>query len=241
MRSALVVLIACSLSPAQVIIPNVQPRTSDIITRVYPIRHADPEAMRKVLAPFESNIQVDSALKALTVKAPARTMAEIEATVARFDVPTAAIRNIELTGYLLVSVDQEAGTIPPELDPVVAKLKSIFNYKAFQLLDTQSLRLRPGVPAEVTGSLGKEDAGKGISKLRVDSASITQDDKGPVIRLDGLRLTLQTLPCAGAKLTETGFTTNIDVREGQKAVVGKAKMDGSERTSVLVVTARIVE
>ena len=245
MKLAVPILLAAQfLAHGQVIVPNVQPRPSDLITRVYPIRHADPDALRKVLAPFESSIVVDAALKALTIKAPARTLTEIEAALARFDVPSAAVRNVELTGYLLISVDHDnALTLPSELEPVVAKLKNIFNYKGFALLDTQTLRLRPGSPSEVTGTVGKDDAGlgKSISKFRVDSAAISQDEKGSVVRLDGLKMTIQTLACAGSKPAETGFTTNIDVREGQKAVVGKAKMDGSERTSVLVVTARIVD
>jgi hypothetical protein len=239
----LVLIVSHGLLLAQVIVPDVQPRASDLITRVYPIRHVDPEALRKVLAPFQSKIEIDPTLKALTVKAPVRTMSEIEATLARFDVPSTALRNIEVTGYLLISVDQPAGMLAAELEPVVAKLKNIFNYKGFALLDTQTMRLRPGAPAEAIGMVGKdgEALGKSISKLRVESASIVQDEKGPVVRLDGLRLTLQTLPGASGKTSETGFTTNIDVREGQKVVVGKAKLDGSERTSVLVVTTRIVD
>jgi hypothetical protein len=35
--------------------------------------------------------------------------------------------------------------------------------------------------------------------------------------------------------------TNIDIREGQKVVVGKANIDGSNAALILVVTVKIVE
>jgi hypothetical protein len=40
---------------------------------------------------------------------------------------------------------------------------------------------------------------------------------------------------------DTGFNTGIDVREGQKVVVGKANIDGSNNAMTLVVTARVAE
>jgi hypothetical protein len=37
------------------------------------------------------------------------------------------------------------------------------------------------------------------------------------------------------------INTDVDVREGQKVVVGKANMDGSDRASIIVLTAKVVE
>jgi hypothetical protein len=40
---------------------------------------------------------------------------------------------------------------------------------------------------------------------------------------------------------DTGMSTDVDVREGQKVVVGKANMDGSDRASIVVLMAKVVE
>ena len=40
---------------------------------------------------------------------------------------------------------------------------------------------------------------------------------------------------------ETGINTDVDIREGQRVVVGKANMDGTDRASIVVLTAKVVE
>ncbi len=40
---------------------------------------------------------------------------------------------------------------------------------------------------------------------------------------------------------EVGINTDLDVREGQKVVVGKTNMDSSDRALIVVVTAKVVE
>ena len=46
---------------------------------------------------------------------------------------------------------------------------------------------------------------------------------------------------AGVQFIETGINTDVDIGEGQKVVVGKANMDGSDRASIVVLTAKVVE
>ncbi|HVN83075.1 MAG TPA: hypothetical protein VMW38_29095 [Terriglobia bacterium] len=40
---------------------------------------------------------------------------------------------------------------------------------------------------------------------------------------------------------DTGINTDLDVREGQKVVVGKATVDNSNNALFLVLTARVVD
>jgi len=39
----------------------------------------------------------------------------------------------------------------------------------------------------------------------------------------------------------TGLTTDIDIRDGQKVVVGKSDVNNGESPLILVVTAKVVE
>ena len=55
---------------------------------------------------------------------------------------------------------------------------------------------------------------------------------------------LSVIPIAsgqGFQYLDTGLNTDVDIREGQKVVVGKANMDGSDRASIVILTAKVVE
>jgi hypothetical protein len=64
---------------------------------------------------------------------------------------------------------------------------------------------------------------------------VTEAPEGRLIRLDNLNLTLRL---SGDR--EAGIRTEITVREGQRAVVGKSNM-GLGQSLILVVTAKVTE
>jgi hypothetical protein len=39
---------------------------------------------------------------------------------------------------------------------------------------------------------------------------------------------------------ETGVSTSIDIKEGQKAVIGRSSMQGPEKALFLVLTAKLI-
>jgi len=93
------------------------------------------------------------------------------------------------------------------------------------------------------------DGNKAINQVKFRSASVSTDAKGHAIRIDGLKVGLKIpVVSAGAgggqkqyQYLDTGINTDVDIREGQKVVVGKANMDGSDRASIVVLTAKVVE
>lgn len=88
-------------------------------------------------------------------------------------------------------------------------------------------------------------AGRLIQKLT--SAMKTVSPSGRSIRLDSLRASVVTptqVVVDGQPTTcmvDTGIRTDIDLREGQKAVIGKASISGGTETVFVVVTGSIVE
>jgi hypothetical protein len=75
----------------------------------------------------------------------------------------------------------------------------------------------------------------------MNKAVITSEGRERAIRIDGLNLVLgyalKGLPPHG----EAQITTSVDVREGQKVVVGKANMDSVDNALILVLTAQVIE
>ena len=144
------------------------------------------------------------------------------------------------------------------------QLRSVFGYTDFKLLDSTIVRVREGVSAETSGNAGQMDASQpgmppSFYQLRFKSARLTPGDKGNMIRIDGFRFGVRIpyatgsfQPGAGGQgvsplvstqyqFSEVGFNTELDVREGQKVVVGKSKVDSSGSAFVLVVTAKAVD
>jgi hypothetical protein len=40
---------------------------------------------------------------------------------------------------------------------------------------------------------------------------------------------------------DTGFTANLDIKEGQKVVIGKTGIEGSQSALILVATGKVVD
>jgi hypothetical protein len=232
-----------------------------LLSHVYQLKYADPKGLVKLLSPYApqigGSVLFDEQLKALAITTRKDAFPEIEQIIKRFDVPPPPVLNIDLTIYLMSAQGTPSpGAVPPELEPVVKQLKNTFSYKSYQLIDTQVMRVRAGQGADVSGVVnGAPSVGpnKTISQLRFRSASVSTDEKGRAIRIDGLKVGFRT-PVAVAssgpgqgqgqtqfQYIDTGINTDVDVREGQKVVVGKANMDGSDRASIVVLTAKVVE
>jgi hypothetical protein len=112
---------------------------------------------------------------------------------------------------------------------VTDELKKVFSYKSFRLLDSILLRTQPGNKAVANGVIGKTPY-----SFTVQPSAVTDDPKGRLIRLDNLRLNMRV----GGD--DTGISTEITVREGQRVVVGKSNM-GTDESLILVVAAKVTE
>ena len=186
------------------------------------------------------------------IRARQGDLPEIEKIIQRLDVPPPPVQNIDVTIYLMSALGQPAaGAVPSELEGVVKQLKSTFSYKGYQLIDTQVIRVRAGQGGDASGVVENSSpvaGAKTVSQVKFRSASVSTDEKGRAIRIDNLRVGLRVpIPSSpnskpdSFQYIETGINTDVDIREGQKVVVGKANMDGSDRASIVVLTAKVVE
>jgi hypothetical protein len=179
--------------------------------KMFPLKYADSEQVRKLFSSYSYPMSTNRDFNVLTVTAPASFLAQVEAAVKQFDVAPVPPKNIELTVYLLTSADAPGpAPLPKELQE---------GYKAYHLADTQVIRTRPGQPADSSGVLP-------LSQVRFRAGWINSDEKGRIISFDGLRVQLKTL----------ALSEDIDLRENQLVVIGKASPDG-----LLVAVAKVSE
>jgi hypothetical protein len=243
--------------PAEPLAPTKPQATGErtqFVQKVFPIKQADVDAIARTLRIFGTSIDANRELRVIGVSAPAAMMPAIEETIRRLDVPPPAAKNVELTVYLLLASDQEAITssVPPDLESIVKQLKTTFAFKGFRTIDTLVVRSRDKQGADVKG-LAKLDAdipNPSTYTFGYKAASILSDDQGRSIRLDGLRfnggIMVKNAQVEGGSIVqyqarEAAFATDVDVREGQKIVVGKAAVGGTNSALILVITAKILE
>lgn len=219
----------------------------------------------------ETRVVENVALRAISVGTPEdRDMATAEELIKRYDVPRGAVtptgnRNIELVAYMLMAAPKgTAGeALPAELDPVAKQLKALFGYGDFRLLDSPMIRTREGVEAQSNGNAGIINPAlpnaSSTYSLRIKDTRVVPSERGNLIKLDGFRFgirvpypTASFQPGQGSQgvaplistqinYSDVGFNTELDIREGQKVVVGKAKVDNTGSAFILVLTAKAID
>ncbi len=226
--------------------------------------------IRGVCQSRETRVQENPSLRAISVGTPdSRDLTAAEELIKRYDVSAGAVpsgrRNIELVAYMLMAAPKgTAGdALPADLDAVAKQLKAVFGYGDLRLLDSAMVRIREGVPMESSGNAGIADPGTGntpaMYQMRIAKSFVMPSERGNVIKLDGFRFGVR-VPYSTANFksapdgqggravqstqvhySDVGFNTELDIREGQKVVVGKAKVDSSGSAFILVLTAKAVD
>jgi hypothetical protein len=151
-----------------------------------------------------------------------------------------AYANVELTVYIVsgYAQAQPAGKdeVPPDLSATLQQLRGIFTYKSYKLIEAITLRGRNWSGSEVAGDL----TDYGHYDFKYNRATITAETPHTV-RLDGLRLEItrrsrqQEAPAVVALVS-----TDIDIKEGQRTVVGKSAVNFSDAL-FLVIVPKVIE
>jgi hypothetical protein len=210
------------------------------VQKLFVLKYADPIQM-SVLLNLMGTVRTNTELHALTVSATASSMAAIEDAIKRLDVPTAAPQNIDLTVYLVAGGDDSTAVVPlpKELDSVVEQLRNNFPYKAYRLWDLLTMRTRTGQVVTLNSSGGSGDAPPNrvlvATSIMIGSTTIAGDG---TIRIN--RLQANSRVRGVAETTPVGITTDVDIKEGQKVVVGK-QSTGPNQALFLVLMAKVVQ
>jgi hypothetical protein len=202
------------------------------------------------LAPTNGMVISTSDNDHLILSGPKDTVAGFEEIIKQLDVAPVVKKDVETTVYMIVASTQavEAAPLTAELDPVVKQLKSIFNYKGFRLLESFVLRSRDGEHGDMGGflpPLANLPPGNKITYgFQYSKVSIEGNENARVAHFDRLRLYMKVPVATGTGTTslDPGISTDVDVPEGKKVVVGKTSaMEGPESALILVISAKVVD
>jgi hypothetical protein len=232
---------------AQAAVPNV---------KLIPLKHVATSTAMDLLTPFRqpgSPVRIDEARgsRLLAISGSPDAIAVVEEYIKKFDVPPpppppfVPQKNVEVTAYMLLGVSEaeSADLAPPaDLAGVVKQLRGMFPFKSYWLVETMIVRGRENNGGEASGVMAMPAADKSLYQFKYARAVIVPDEKGRIVRLDGVRIgaRIPYTSGAGVQYLDTGVNTDVDLREGQKVVVGKTSVPG-QTSLFLVLTARVVE
>lgn len=221
---------------------------SPAVQKLFILKYADPAQLKGLLTVFGANVTPNVLLHALAVVTSPEIMPAIEDAIKRLDVPTQPPpepKNIELTAYFVIGGDSEtvAGSAPPkDLDSVVTQLRNSFPFKNYRVMDVLTLRTREMLPADSTGTPGGLASGlpDSSTSFRIRSAQVN----GNSVRLDGMKASARVAMPAGQgpstnyQFQNLALDADVDVKEGQKVVVGRLSIH--DQALFLVLTAHVV-
>ena len=214
--------------------------------------HVDPQEMVDILSLLGVDFKVVSEHRTIVLRSADQGALDTALKVIEhLDTPTV---DLQISVFILGASKgkSQASDVPEDLQPVVARLRDLFGYDQFKVQDTILVRAKNGSEAWVTGSLGGE-AQAGLSRYQLSFRSarlIPQSESGdPEEAAQGDRFRFDNFTFrlgsdhekSAAGLDRAGLSTDVEIREGQKAVVGKATPDGSDEALILVVEAQVLD
>jgi hypothetical protein len=251
-------VLSCSIALAQT--------PPDSVVKIVRV-HGDPATIAK-LALIDSGVhfQFSEALHTIVLRGNASNVASAERTIQEVDTasPSPAVsRNVETTVYLITgSAEPISGAqevTGEALTPVVKQLRAIFPYQHYQPLSTMLLRSAQDTKANTEGLMKSFDTPPEIlqpSRYTISYESVRVSPES-LIHLTNFQFSASipyitgrlrsntkdgSIPYATTQFQETrvGVRADIDLREGQKVVVGKANVTDSDTCFFIVLSARLL-
>lgn len=221
-----------------------RPAPEPVVTDIYEVQHADVERLASLIRIFDVAVRSDPKVGALGLRGSKdRIEAALEA-LRRLDVPPEPSRSVELTLWILLGSKEPNGDdLPDDLRPVARQLEGTLGYAAFDLLDTVLVRTRDGGTVATGGTFQASGALSVPANYGLDvlEANILpgDGDGGASVRLEQLKFVLYPKLEENQTGRPTALQTDVDVRENQKVVVGKATTSPDSQGLILVLEARV--
>jgi len=142
---------------------------------------------------------------------------------------------------VLGSEAEEKGGEPMPNDPVIRELRNLLKYKSYSLLDTSLIRAMDNSDSEVR--MGEKADFEFLIRpkvIRDEKASLIQME----VRLRQIRIAGMPPNATSSKveyITTDLIGTTLNVKPGDKTVVGVSKLDGGGKGLILIISGKIIE
>ncbi len=210
-------------------------------TVLFTLKYINVQQLRPALELTNADVEIDVGLNLIAARsADEEELETIRRIVETLDVAPEPRPSVELTAYILASSSADAGPagIPAQLGEKIAALEARFDFDALRLLDSIFLRVGDGSGGRVEGSFPSS----GVEQLsdyqfQFDSATVSRQGDTQVVRFDALTFAVTGENPAGVH--RALLRTDVEVRAGEQAMVGKATPKGVDETLILLVAAEV--
>jgi hypothetical protein len=228
------------------------------VQRIYPVKNADPQALYRLVYTNPGGqstpvLRYDDSLRVISIYGTTDEVNSILSNLKQLDVPpapgSARDRNVELTMWLVAASNEESGgdAVPTALQPALKAVQDTFGYKSFKVLDSGIARSREGVGFDIGGNATPPSPkllSRAVANYQVRCRGTSVD--GNSIRLDDFNLAMQVpfcndAECRSISMAGVRLNSTFDIREGQKVVIGKSKLDGTDKALIVVLSGKVVE
>jgi hypothetical protein len=219
--------------------PKVQPER-----KLIQLKYVSASRVQNLLqALVGGDIRADDNLHVIAVRGNPEVVAALEEAVKKLDVPPL---DFELTVYLISASAQAGDQLPESLASTAKQLHGVFAYKGYQLLDSFVLRGRNGQGMDGYQGGSAEGTIKTSTYTFRYSRATVLDGTPKIVSLQNLALQIRTPngyhdEKGNIQYKNTGLNSDIDIRDGQKVVVGKSDVNSADSPLILVVTAKVGE
>ncbi len=243
-----VVVPALAEDPAAPAAQEQKPSAQNLRQEIVKLKYVRAQDIQQVIYPFLGPGGLirfnDNMPMVLTVSAPSENVDKVLAVIRELDVKPA---DILYTVQLVLGSESDA-TTDAELqgDPVIKELRRLLRYKGYTLLDSSLLRVVNrerasivlGPKAEFEFSLMPEVAGDAKASVIKTELRLRQTVHGvkPTAIVEGKATDLVTT----TQIT-TPIESTLNIKSGERTVVGVSKLDGGDKGLILIISAKIID
>jgi hypothetical protein len=177
--------------------------------------------------------------KILVISDYAENIEKILQAIRQLDVKPA---DLQFTVQLILGSDtEEKGGEPVPNDPVIRELRNLLKYKSYFLLDTSLMRAMDNSDTQVRmGEKAEFEFQIRPKVIKDEKSSLIQME----VRLRQIRIAGMPPNATSSKveyITTDLIGTTLNLKPGDKTVVGVSKLDGGGKGLILIISGKIVE
>lgn len=230
--------------------PNRNSNERDFKSRIFEVKYQDARRLAQVLQGLGSrgsSVSASSEFKTITVRDFPENLVIMEEALKRLDTPVAPRPNIELHMHVLVASNTSGNAgdstaqVPAELRSVLTQLRETLSYKKYELATSVVQRMTTEMSGWVEGKGTLEISSENPNSpnilmpysYAINAVSVRQNATGePTVQINEFRFGAMT------EKDHAGVQTSLNLRDGEKVVVGTATL--RNRALVIVLTAKLV-
>ena len=221
--------------------PETKPLRKEIVNLKY-VRAQDIHSLLQTYTSREGHLQYNPNLPSvLAIGDTPENVEKILAVIKELDVkPADVLFTVQLVLGTAGETDKGAEPMPSS-DPIIKELRSLLKYNAYSLLDTSLMRALDRQDSEVR--LGEKAEFALWLKPKVikdEKTSLIQTE----VRLRQVRIASMPPGATSAKpeyITTDLIGTTLNIKSGDKTVVGVSKLDGGGKGLILIISGKIVD